>query len=211
MSRLVIPQVEIKRRRGFSLRSDQISLEVGVAAVVGPNGAGKSTWVMAVAEALQATTPIAVVRQHPLLPRGFRVRELVEYVAWLKGSRGVAVGRQAQGVLDAVDLGDRAGSSVGDLSGGMQRRLVLACALIGRPSVLVLDEATESLDIGQKERFWHAVRRSDVSHVIAVLHDPSEVASVADWIVPVRMGRVGEPLAAGPDVDDTVLRQAMVG
>ena len=94
-------------------------------------------------------------------------------------------------VLDRVGLADVAHHRVRTLSGGMQRRLALAQALIGRPDLLVLDEPLTSLDSDQRRRVAAIVEdRAAEATVIVATHHADELAGVCDRAIVLHRSRV---------------------
>ena len=86
--------------------------------------------------------------------------------------------------LDAVDLTHRAKVKVGSLSGGEQRRLDLACALVGQPSILFLDEPTTGLDPESRRRVWRLLENLKTQGVTMILttHYLEEAERLCDRI-----------------------------
>ena len=185
----------------------------GVVALLGPNGAGKSTLLRCLATAraldggtltvdgLDPTAPaqrteirrrLGYLPQRPAFSPPSRVVDVVDYLAICKGlhderRRNVEVRR----VLAAVGLADLAGARVRTLSGGTLQRLALAQALLGRPSLLVLDEPATGLDPEQR-----LVLRSLLSHegeratVVISTHLTDEAAAFSQRVVVLDAGRV---------------------
>jgi ABC-2 type transport system ATP-binding protein len=158
------------KRDVWALRDINLRIEPGIFGLLGRNGAGKTTLLQIIATLLNATDGSVsighydtrrdrwAIRHHlGYLPQehGFHptltVAETLCYLATLSGIHpaGPAIVR----VLEAVNLTDRTHSRVGSLSGGMRRRLGLAQALLGDPSVLVVDEPTAGLDPVEQQRF----------------------------------------------------------
>ncbi|MEU5507759.1 ABC-F family ATP-binding cassette domain-containing protein [Streptomyces fungicidicus] len=159
--------------------------------VTGPNGAGKSTLLGVLAGALEPT------EGHVRTASGARVVRITQETAGQEpglGAREVYdrhVGRLvAQGVLrdaEAVPLGslglldpDAAGTPVGRMSQGQRRRLDLALALSGRPTLVLLDEPTNHLSAPLVDELTAAVRGTGAAVVVAT-HDRQLLRDLADW------------------------------
>lgn len=178
--------------------------------VVGPNGAGKTTLL----RALLGLVPVAagrievlgrpagasadVARQIGYVPQRYaiapkfpaRVRDVVlmgrlaHFGTWRRPRRA-----DQQAVTDAlarVGIGDRAERPIGALSGGEQRRVMLAQALCASERLLVLDEPTIGLDLPAEQAFYALLRdlqRELGLAVIAVSHDLLALAAAADELV----------------------------
>jgi ABC-2 type transport system ATP-binding protein len=138
-----------------------------VTGLLGPSGSGKSTLLRAVVGVQQvrsgqvtvlgepAGSPalrsrVGYVTQAPSVYEDLTVRENARYFAALYG-RG---SRAADAALADVGLRDAAGQLVRDLSGGQRGRVSLACALVGEPELLVLDEPTVGLDPVLRVELW---------------------------------------------------------
>ena len=180
---------------------------------LGPNGAGKTTAVKLLLGLARPTSGDATVLGAPLGDRATRRRigylpELFRYQAWLTARDVLGLhaslaehphGRRSSAIADALELvglGDRGDDRVGNFSKGMQQRLGLGVALLGRPDLVFLDEPTSALD---------PIGRQDVRAVIRELRDRgtavflnshllTEVERVCDEVAIVDHGRV---VAAG--------------
>jgi len=163
---------------GVRAASD-VSLSVGageVVGVVGPNGAGKSTTLGMIATQLRPTSGTATIRGvsladvdrvRPLIGVALQqagldplmtVREHFRVQGALYGvARRIADERAAE-LVERFDLGAYFERLVGQLSGGTQRRVALALALVGRPPVVVFDEPTAGLDPRSRRDLWELVR-----------------------------------------------------
>jgi ABC-2 type transport system ATP-binding protein len=143
---------------------------------LGPNGAGKTTTVRMLTTLLRPTGGRATVAGHdvvheaPAVRRSIGValqeaaldplmtgRELIRLQATLHGIPRDEGRRRGDSLLRRVDLEDAADRRVGTYSGGMQRRLDLAAALVHEPRVLFLDEPTTGLDPVSRKTIWEKV------------------------------------------------------
>jgi ABC-2 type transport system ATP-binding protein len=144
---------------------------------LGPNGAGKTTTVRMLTTLLLPTGGRATVAGHDVAKESRAVRasigvalqeaaldplmtgrELIRLQATLQGIPSAEGKRRADDLLERVDLGAAADRRVGTYSGGMQRRLDLAAALVHEPRVLFLDEPTTGLDPVSRKTIWDEVR-----------------------------------------------------
>ena len=145
---------------------------------LGPNGAGKSTTVRMLCTLLAPTGGRAVVAGYDVARQPGEVRlrigvalqeaaldpkqtgyELLRLQGRLYGLGGKALTRRLAELGELIDLGDALDRQVGTYSGGMQRRLDLAAALVHNPQVLFLDEPTTGLDPASRARAWAEIRR----------------------------------------------------
>ncbi|MDF1563666.1 MAG: ABC transporter ATP-binding protein [Deltaproteobacteria bacterium] len=139
--------------------------------LVGPNGAGKTTLFRILAGlsrpsggevAVLGTTPdrarsggqIGYMTQAEALYQELGVEENVRFFGSLFGLSGAALDKATAGALELVHLEDRADDRIQDLSGGMRRRASLACAVVHRPRLLLLDEPTVGVDPELRAEFW---------------------------------------------------------
>jgi len=110
-----------------------------------------------------------------------RVQEFVEYAAWLKKIPPRDCPSAVAAALDHADLVELGSKRLGRLSGGQQRRAAFAAAIVGAPTLLLLDEPTAGLDPVQRERLLGRVR--GLQHGCAVLlatHLYEDLALAAD-------------------------------
>lgn len=184
----------------------------GITAVLGPNGCGKSTLLRCIAtvmvpdsgtiridgldprhesERIEARRRLGYAPQEAGFDARLRVFDAVDYVAVLKGQRDTRRRRRsAFEVLDRVGLADRVGDRVGDLSGGMRRRLVVAQALLGSPTLLVLDEPGAGLDPDERLRLREILAERRRSATVIVATHLTDEAAAADVVVVLGGGTV---------------------
>jgi ABC-2 type transport system ATP-binding protein len=213
------PAVEVRDlvvRYGETTAVDGLDLDLHhgrVLALLGPNGAGKTTTVevcegfrsrtagaVRVLGADPAGAPEALRARMGVMPQGggaypmVRVREMLDLVAACS-----AHPLDTGWLISTLGLDSCAKLPYKRLSGGQQQRLSLACAIVGRPELVFLDEPTSSLDPQGRHLVWDLVRalRADGVAVLLTTHFMQEAEALADDVVIVDHGRV---VAAGsPD------------
>jgi ABC-2 type transport system ATP-binding protein len=175
-----------------------------VTGLLGPSGSGKSTLMRAIvgvqqvrsgsvtvlgrpAGSAELRSRVGYVTQAPSVYADLTVRENVRYFAALYGRGAVA----ADAAIADVGLADAAGQLVEDLSGGQRGRASLACALVGEPELLVLDEPTVGLDPVLRVELWnrfHAL--ADAGTTLVVSSHVMDEAGRCDRLLLLREGRL---------------------
>jgi oleandomycin transport system ATP-binding protein len=210
----IIEAEGLTKRFGTTQALDGVDLAVRqgtVHGVLGPNGAGKTTAVRILATLLRADAGRATVAGYDVVRDAHRVRQTIgltgQYASVdedLTGTQNlVLIGQllnlatpaaraRAAELLGWFDLTDAAGRTAKTYSGGMRRRLDLAASLVGRPSVVFLDEPTTGLDPAKREDMWGVVRNlvADGSSVLLTTQYLEEADALADEITVVDHGRV---------------------
>jgi oleandomycin transport system ATP-binding protein len=182
-----------------------------VLGVLGPNGAGKTTAVRILATLLRADSGTALVHGFDVRTQPDKVRQSIGLTGQfasvdddLTGTQNlVMIGQlldlprkaaraRAAELLDWFDLTGAANQQAKNYSGGMRRRLDLAASLVGRPSVIFLDEPTTGLDPAKREDMWDVVRSlvSDGSTVLLTTQYLEEADALADEITVIDHGKV---------------------
>ena len=156
-----------------------VSVPAGtILGIVGPSGAGKTTTIRMITGALDPTAgEVQVLGQDPrqfrramrerigYMPQRFTLYpdltadENVDFVASLFGMLLPRRRRRVREVLQLVELWEARDRRAGQLSGGMQRRLELACALVHEPTLLLLDEPTAGIDPILRTTIWEELAR----------------------------------------------------
>lgn len=190
-TRLAVAFDHVSRRFGEVVGVDDISLAVpegAVIGVIGPSGAGKTTSIRLMTGALAPDSgTVTVLGENPrrfhrrtrerigYMPQSFvlypdlTARENVDFMASMFGIPPWRRGSRVAEVLDLVDLSEARNRRASALSGGMQRRLELACALVHRPSLLILDEPTAGIDPILRTRVWQELDRLRQTGVTVVV------------------------------------------
>jgi ABC-2 type transport system ATP-binding protein len=181
-------------------------------ALLGPNGSGKTTALKLVStmllpdrgrvlvngadtrnesKSVRVHVGFAVANEHSFFPR-LTVRENLEFFATLENVQRSDRKARVESVIRDLDLEAAAAKYAMKLSSGMYQRLGIARALLKRPSVLLLDEPSRSLDPAAASDLWGLVRAISISGVTVLLatHNFVEALAVADRVAVVQQGRL---------------------
>jgi ABC-2 type transport system ATP-binding protein len=159
-------------------------------ALLGPNGAGKTTLIRAIAgrvrldggeirlfdrvvDGRQTPPELGIVPQEVAVYPLLTARENLEMFGRLHGLAGSELSTQIAWVLEQTGLADRANESVKQFSGGMRRRLNIACGILHRPRIVLLDEPTVGVDPQSRDRIYDmlaALAASGVSLLLTTHH-----------------------------------------
>ncbi|MCU0534476.1 MAG: ABC transporter ATP-binding protein [Hydrococcus sp. Prado102] len=141
--------------------------------LLGANGAGKTTTINIICNLLKADSgdilvgdrpvseatksSIGIAPQENLLYKTLTCEENLKFYAQIYGLTGQKCRQQIETSLTAVNLLERAKNPIETLSGGMQRRMNIAVALVHQPKLLILDEPTTGLDIETRYEIWDLI------------------------------------------------------
>lgn len=209
MSSPVIEVTSLHKRYGSTVAVDDVSLEVHegeIFGILGRNGAGKTTTVEIVGglrrqdrgtvrvlgldpqhDAGLLRQQVGLQLQESALPPRLRAREALElYASFYEHPADPAT------LLDDLGLADRAEIAFDKLSGGQKQRLSVALALVGDPSVAILDELTTGLDPHARRETWGLIERIRARGVTIVLvtHLMEEAERLCDRLALIDEGRV---------------------
>ena len=182
--------------------------EGAVFGLVGPNGAGKTTLIKALVGVLRPSAGevrvlglnplkqradlrrrVGYMPQSPALYEDLPARANVEFFG--AAHRVVDLKKKTEEVLELADLTARADDPVYKLSGGMKRRVSLACALVHRPRVLLLDEPTAAVDPQLRHRLWNTFRElAGGGTTLFISTHLMDEAMLCDRVAILRNGRV---------------------
>jgi len=197
----------VTKRFGSTPAVSELDLEVNraeVLALLGPNGAGKTTTVEMCEGFVRPDAGTVEVLGFDPIADNARVRERIGVM--LQGGGGYPAARAAEmlnlvaayaakpldpaWLLDTLGLTDSAKTTYRRLSGGQQQRLALACAIVGRPELVFLDEPTAGMDAHARLVVWELIdglRRDGVT-VVLTTHQLQEAEELADRIVIIDRG-----------------------
>jgi len=210
------PAIETRaltRRFGTRIAVEPLDLSIEAGeffALLGPNGAGKTTTIRMLCCLLPPTggdawllgnsirtAPVAVKQRIGISPQEtavapkLTVRENLELIARLYGASVSESRVRAEQSLGELGLTERAGDRAKSLSGGLQRRLSIAMALMPDPQVLFLDEPTLGLDVRARRELWELLRRfKGEKTVVLTTHYLEEAEALSDRIGVMHEGRL---------------------
>jgi len=210
----MLEAVGLRKSYGTRAAVTDVSLRVRpgeVLGLLGPNGAGKSTTIgmisgltvpdagtVVLEGASLAADPDGFRRRIGLVPQDLALFEELTALANLElfgalyGLPKARLRERAARVLAVVGLGDRGGDKPSTFSGGMKRRLNIACALVHDPDVLLLDEPTAGVDPQSRNAIFDNLEslRREGKALVYTTHYMEEAERLADRIVIIDHGRV---------------------
>ena len=207
---ITVSGLEKSYKKLHVLRGVDFDVQRGtVFALLGSNGAGKTTVVRILSTLLKADAGSAGVQGFDVTTQAADVRESISLTGQFAAVDEILSGREnlmlvarlrhlpdpgtiADDLLERFGLTEAAGRKVGTYSGGMRRRLDIAMSLIGRPSVVFLDEPTTGLDPEARIEVWNTVRalaRQGTTVLLTTQH-LEEAEALADRIAILHRGRI---------------------
>ncbi len=207
----------VTKRFGTTTAVDNLTITIPrghVTSLLGPNGAGKTTTIEMCEGFL--TPDDGTIRVLGLDPRTEQAELRSKVGIMLQGGGaypGVRVGEllrltasyaknplSPDWLLELVGLSDQEKTTYKSLSGGQQQRLSLACALIGRPELIFLDEPTAGLDAQARHLVWELIEalKADGVSIILTTHHLDEAEALSDNVFIIQKGSL---VAAGSPAD----------
>jgi ABC-2 type transport system ATP-binding protein len=196
------------KRFGTLAAVDGIDLSLApgrIYGLLGPNGSGKTTLirllaglatptageVMVLGERMPSAAQLAHIGYMTQSDGLYPELTVWENLRFFGALYGITDRASLDAALRTVQLAERADTAVVDLSGGMRRRVSLACALVHRPAVLFLDEPTVGIDPTMRVQFWDHFRRLAAGGAtILVSSHVMDEADRCDELILVRNGKV---------------------
>lgn len=199
---LKVQNVYKKFRRREALHDVSFELEPGIYGLLAPNGAGKTTLLRCILDLYPVTSGkvyldgserIGYLPQKFGVFRELKVCDMLYYFATVKKIPKKERKQEIQRVLKLVNLEERSEDRVSQLSGGMQRRLGIAQAVLGNPELLFFDEPTAGLDPEERTRFKHLIREIGSGRTIIIsTHIVEDVESLCDRVLIMSKGKLLE-------------------
>lgn len=202
------------KRFGNVQALDHVSFEIQegeILGLLGPNGAGKTTAIRALAgligvdsgeiillgekqdvNNIRLKQHLGLITQEVTVFEELTAEENLRFFGGLYGVKGDKLRQRVKETLEFVGLSEYAKKAPGKFSGGMQRRLNIACALIHSPKFLIMDEPTVGIDPQSRSYILEAVKRltTQGTTVLYTSHYMEEVQAIASQIVIMDLGRV---------------------
>ncbi len=242
MSTEAIKTIGLTKRYKDKTAVNQLDLTVykgELYGLLGVNGAGKSTTIKMLSCLTKPTDGDAVVLgksvttdpgevkkilnvspQETAVATKLSVRENLEFIAKIYGFSGAKAREKADKIIESFEMEEIARQKAGTLSGGWQRRLSIAMALISEPQLLFLDEPTLGLDVLARRELWNTIRQlKGKVTVILTTHYLEEAEALSDRIGIMAKGRLKaegtaaelKQLAGTDDFEEAFIRLAGEG
>jgi daunorubicin resistance ABC transporter ATP-binding subunit len=216
----IIEIQNISRTFGEFKALNDVSLDIEkgtIFGLLGPNGAGKSTLIKVLSCQMRPTTGsafisgldvvsdkkdvlsiIGVVPQENSFYDELTVTENLRYFGSLYGVAVIDIKKRSHRILEMLQLRDKGSSRASTLSGGMKTRLNIACALIHKPEVLILDEPSVGLDPVSRRALWDTIREvnREGTTILITTHYMEEADLLCSRILIMHRGNIiveGEP------------------
>lgn len=193
----------VKALDGFSC-----VLKNGVYALLGPNGSGKSTLMNILTQNLKQDEGdifvdgvnikdigmsyrgmLGYMPQYAGVFSRFTLYDFLSYMAQLKGLERKSAKKQIYSLAEAVELSENINKPLGSFSGGMKQRALLAQALLGSPSLVILDEPTAGLDPLQRINVKKLIAKySENACVLIATHIVPDIDGIADEVIMLKKG-----------------------
>ena len=193
---------------------DNLNLDIQegeIFGLLGPNGAGKTTAIHILAglidknsgtvtmfgmtqdmKNLKTRQQMGLVTQEVTVFKDLTAKENLQYFGGLYGLKGRELEENIKEVLEFVELTDRANKKPGTFSGGMLRRLNIACSLVHKPKFLIMDEPTVAIDPQSRNHILESVKKIAArgTTILYTSHYMEEIQAICSKIAIMDAGRV---------------------
>lgn len=211
---IILEVKDLIKRYGNKLAVDNLSLSINkgeIIGLLGPNGAGKTTFINSIIGITKIQSGevmifgrdikkdpnyikkrIGLVPQNLALYNDMTAIENVSFFATIYGLKGSELKKRVQDALLFTNLWHRRSEYPGEYSGGMKRRLNIACSIVHKPELLFLDEPTVGIDPQSRNHILESVRKLNESGVTIIYtsHYMEEVESLCQKVVIMDNGRL---------------------
>ena len=211
---MIASMENVVKRYGETTALDHLNLDMAegeILGLLGPNGAGKTTAIRILCGLINADSGetkvfnqqqninnlktrrnMGLVTQEITVFNDLSAIENLRYFGGLYGLRGAELTASVKEMLEFVGLTEHAKKRPGKFSGGMQRRLNIACALTHKPKFLIMDEPTVGIDPQSRNHILESVKKiaRNGTTVLYTSHYMEEVQAISDRIAVMDMGRV---------------------
>ena len=205
---------KLTKKYGDLIAVDNLSFSVKKGEIfgfLGPNGAGKTSTLNVISTLANFDRGIVQIAGYDLVKDEFKIKALLGIVpqeialyqnltasenvslfASLYGLRGAALKEAVNEALEFVGLADESKKLAGKMSGGMQRRLNIACGIAHKPELIIMDEPTVGVDARSRDTILGSIKilRDEGATIIYTSHYMPEVQEIADRIAIIDKGRL---------------------
>lgn len=204
----------VVKRYGSHVALDYVDLDIHqgeIVGLLGPNGAGKTTLIQTLIGmqpfergkvelfgqsehpfSNQNKEKLGLVTQEITIFEELTAKENLQFFAGVYGLRGGEKKKRVEEALEFVGLGDKGNKMPYKFSGGMKRRLNIACALTHRPKFLIMDEPTVGIDPQSRNHILESVKklRENGTTILYTTHYMEEVQAIASRVVIMDQGQI---------------------
>ncbi len=198
------------KNANHALQDISFTLTEGIYGLVGANGAGKSTLIQILTGNLQADSGeiyvngqristkdksykslIGYMPQQQWIYENMTCEQFINYMAGLKGINKRDRRVQTESLLGEVHLLEKRYDKISTLSGGMKQRLLLAQAMLGQPSLLILDEPTAGVDPEERENISGLVKKCSEGRIVLFsTHILTDLEKISKETIRLEKGRI---------------------
>ncbi len=211
---MIVEIKDVVKRYGDRVAVDNMTMNVGegeILGLLGPNGAGKTTLINSIIGITEINSGairifgqvmsqnnyyvkknIGIIPQNLPIYNEFKAYENVEYFGRIYGLKGQDLKDSVRQALEFTGLWERKGEYPKKFSGGMQRRLNIACSIVHKPKLIIMDEPTVGIDPQSRNHILDSVRKLNEmgSTVIYTSHYMEEIEALCSRVVIMDNGRL---------------------